>query len=103
MQVLEPWSTPHGTHAIKGLAGFLGAGACVLVVRGKIAARLLLFAIVALALGMVYMNVQINAWQNQFFNSLQDKDPSRFYHQLLRFVGLAAAWVVMFVYSQYRG
>ena len=67
----------------------------------RLSARLLLLAIVALALGMVYMNVQINLWQNHFFNSLQDKNPSQFYHQLLRFVGLAAAWVVMSVYSQY--
>ncbi len=28
----------------------------------KVSARLLLFAIVALTLGMVYMNVQINLW-----------------------------------------
>ena len=67
----------------------------------KISARVLLFSIVALTLGMVYLNVQINLWQNHFFNSLQDKNESQFYHQLSRFVGLAAIWVIMFVYSQY--
>ena len=67
----------------------------------KVPARMLLFAIVGLTLGMVYMNVQINLWQNLFFNSLQDKNESQFYHQLLRFVGLAALWVIMYVYSQY--
>ncbi len=67
----------------------------------KVSARLLLFAIVALTLGMVYMNVQINLWQNHFFNALQDKNQQQFYHQLLRFVGLAAIWVVLSVYSQY--
>ena len=67
----------------------------------KISARLLLFSIVALTLGMVYLNVQINEWQNHFFNSLQDRNASQFYHQLLRFVGLAAIWVIMSVYTQY--
>ena len=67
----------------------------------RISARLLLFSIVALTLGMVYLNVQINQWQNHFFNSLQDRDESQFYRQLLRFLGLAAIWVVMFVYTQY--
>jgi putative ATP-binding cassette transporter len=36
-------------------------------------ARLLLAAIIALTLGMVWINVEINQWQNAFFNSLQDK------------------------------
>ena len=67
----------------------------------KISARLLLFSVVALTLGMVYLNVQINEWQNHFFNSLQDRNASQFYHQLLRFVGLAAIWVIMSVYTQY--
>jgi putative ATP-binding cassette transporter len=67
----------------------------------KVSARLLLLAIIALTLGMVFMNVQINLWQNQFFNSLQDRNQSQFYRQLLRFVGLAGVWVVMSVYAQY--
>src|SRR5262249_36529589 len=46
-------------------------------------------------------NVQINLWQNQFFNSLQDRNQSQFYRQLLRFLGLAGLWVVMSVYTQY--
>ena len=67
----------------------------------KVSARLLLFGVVALTLGMVFMNVQINLWQNQFFNALQDKNQPQFYRQLLRFVGLASVWVVMSVYAQY--
>jgi len=67
----------------------------------KLSARLLLLAIIAFTLGMVYMNVQINEWQNGFFNSLQDKDQSRFYQQLLRFLLLAGVWVVMSVHTQY--
>jgi ABC-type uncharacterized transport system fused permease/ATPase subunit len=67
----------------------------------KLSARLLLLAIVGPTLGMVLMNVQINEWQNSFFNSLQDKNQTRFYHELVRFIGLAAVWVVMSVYAQY--
>ena len=67
----------------------------------KMTARALLLGVIALALGMVYMNVQINRWQNAFFNALQDKDQRALYYQLLRFLLLAAIWVVMSVYSQY--
>jgi putative ATP-binding cassette transporter len=67
----------------------------------KSSARLLLFGIVALTLGMVYMNVQINEWQNNFYNALQDKNRAEFYRQLMRFVLLASVWVVMSVHAQY--
>jgi vitamin B12/bleomycin/antimicrobial peptide transport system ATP-binding/permease protein len=67
----------------------------------KATARLLLFTIIALTLGMVYMNVQINRWQNVFFNALQDKNEPELYYQMLRFVLLAGVWVVLSVYSQY--
>jgi putative ATP-binding cassette transporter len=67
----------------------------------RLIACLLLLAIVALTLGMVYMNVQINEWQNLFFNTLQDKQKAEFYRQILRFALLAAIWIVMSVYSLY--
>ena len=67
----------------------------------KITALLLLLAIVALTFGMVYMNVQINEWQNLFFNTLQDKNKPEFYRQILRFTMLAAIWICMAVYSPY--
>jgi putative ATP-binding cassette transporter len=67
----------------------------------KITARIILLGVVALTLAMVYMNVQINRWQNVFFNALQDKDERALYYQLLRFILLAGLWVVMSVYSQY--
>ena len=67
----------------------------------RLAARLILFAIIALTLGMVYMNVQLNAWQNLFFNTLQNNNRAEFYRQILRFALLAAIWIVMSVYSLY--
>jgi vitamin B12/bleomycin/antimicrobial peptide transport system ATP-binding/permease protein len=67
----------------------------------KVIARLLLFTIIGLTLGMVYMNVRINEWQNLFFNTLQDKNKAEFYHQILRFALLAGIWIIMAVYSLY--
>jgi putative ATP-binding cassette transporter len=64
-------------------------------------ARLLLGAIVALTLGMVWINVEINQWQNAFFNSLQDKKEDAFFALLIRFGWLAAAYIVMAVYQLY--
>ncbi len=46
-------------------------------------ARLLLASIVALSLGMVAMNVLLNEWNGQFFNSLQQKDATAFEDLLL--------------------
>lgn len=67
----------------------------------KWSARLLLAAIIALTLGMVWINVEINQWQNAFFNSLQDKKQDAFFELLIRFGWLAAAFIVMAVYQLY--
>ena len=65
------------------------------------AARGLLAVIVALNLGLVYVNVLINQWNNDFYNTLQQMDKDGFFHQLLRFSGLAAAYIVIAVYQLY--
>ena len=65
------------------------------------AARGLLALIVALNLGLVYINVLINQWNNDFYNTLQQMDRDGFFHQLLRFTGLAAAYIVVAVYQLY--
>jgi putative ATP-binding cassette transporter len=67
----------------------------------KVISRLLLLAIVALTLGMVYMEVLFNQWQNLFYNTFQDKDKAEFYHQIVRFGLLATIWIVQAVYAQY--
>ena len=64
-------------------------------------ARGLLAAVVGLNLGIVYINVQLNYWQNNFYNSLQDKDIDAFYELLLQFSLLAAAFIVTAVYQLY--
>jgi putative ATP-binding cassette transporter len=64
-------------------------------------ARGLLAVVVALTLGIVYINVLINRWNNTFYNALQDKDYSVFVHQLIRFSWLAGLYIVVAVYQLY--
>ena len=64
-------------------------------------ARGLLTVIVGLNLGIVYINVRLNLWQNDFYNALQDKDMAVFYQLLLQFSLLAAAFIVSAVYQLY--
>ena len=64
-------------------------------------ARGLLAVVVALNLGIVWINVEINKWQNLFYNALQDKDIVAFYQLLLQFTLLATAFIVCAVYQLY--
>jgi putative ATP-binding cassette transporter len=65
------------------------------------AARLLLAVVIALNFGIVYINVELNHWQNAFFNTLQDKNQAEFLNQLIKFCWLAAAYIFMAVYAIY--
>ena len=65
------------------------------------AARGLLAVIVALNLGLVYVNVQLNQWNNDFYNTLQNKDMAEFFRQLMKFAAIAAAYIVIAVYQLY--
>jgi putative ATP-binding cassette transporter len=65
------------------------------------AARGLLAAIVALNLGIVFINVRLNAWNAAFFDAIQAKDQHEFVHQLCWFTALAAAFIVCAVYALY--
>ncbi|MFN9388520.1 MAG: ABC transporter ATP-binding protein/permease [Betaproteobacteria bacterium] len=67
----------------------------------RVSARLLLAAIVALTLGMVYMNVQLNQWNNTFFTALQKRDGSTFVPLMTQFTLLACIYIVMAVYQVY--
>ena len=64
-------------------------------------ARGLLAVIVALNLGLVYVNVQLNLWNNDFYNTLQNKDMDGFSHQLMKFAVIAGAYIVIAVYQLY--
>jgi len=64
-------------------------------------ARLLLGAIVALTLGLVYLLVLLNEWNRLFYNSLEQHNFADFKRLLLRFTVLAAIFIVGAVYKLY--
>ena len=64
-------------------------------------ASLLLAVIVGLNLGEVYINVLLNKWNNDFYNSLQAVDKKAFSAALLRFSWLAMSYIVVVVYKTY--
>ena len=67
----------------------------------KLGARLLLAVIVALNLGEVYINVLLNQWNNDFYNSLQTVNKDAFIEALIRFTYLAFSFIVVAVYKVY--
>jgi putative ATP-binding cassette transporter len=64
-------------------------------------ARGLLFAIIALALGMVYLNVVFNSWNRDVFNALESKNYPAFKAQLWRFSYLAFIYISIAIYRVY--
>jgi len=67
----------------------------------KVFARALLLVVILLNLGTVYINVQINLWSNDFYNTLQNLDREGFFEQLVKFCILAGAFIVVAVYQLY--
>jgi putative ATP-binding cassette transporter len=67
----------------------------------KWSARALLAAVVALNLTSVWLNVRLNAWNNDFYNALQNYDWPKFWWQFAIFGMIAASLIVVAVYSLY--
>src|SRR3954466_2528783 len=67
--------------------------------RGK--GLLLLAVVVGLALGSVWISVQITNWYNDFYNVIQEKRQADFYPQLGRFALLAFGGIIVAVYRLY--
>ena len=61
----------------------------------------LLLAVVLLTLGMVYINVLFNQWNNAFFSALQEKNQTAFLAQLIRVSWLIAVFIILAVYQLY--
>ena len=61
----------------------------------------LLTCIVSLTLGIVYMLVLLNRWNNSFYSALQNYETELIFDELLRFTGLAFAYIILAVYSYY--
>jgi putative ATP-binding cassette transporter len=67
----------------------------------KLRAWAMLIAIVALSLGLVYISVLINQWNQVFYDALQNKNYPVFKAQLWRFTYLALIFIVLAVYKIY--
>src|SRR3970040_161043 len=61
----------------------------------------LLGAVVGLALALVWINVLINQWNNDFYNAIQEKQRDDFYRLLGKFTLLAFAYIGIDVYRFY--
>jgi len=61
----------------------------------------LLAAVVALTLGLVWVNVLLNSWNREFYDSIQDRRLDDFYALLWKFMLLAAVYIAVAVYQFY--
>lgn len=67
----------------------------------RLKSGLLLAVIIAMSLGIVYLNVLFNEWNNLFYNALQEKQLDAFFHLFWRFALLATAFIIVAVYQIY--
>lgn len=61
----------------------------------------LLAVIVALSLGLVYLNVVFTDWNRLFYNALEQRDFAEFRTQLWRFCWIAAAIIIASIFKLY--
>jgi putative ATP-binding cassette transporter len=61
----------------------------------------LLAAVLALSFAQVWINVRLNSWRNDFYNTLQEYDRPGFFYQIGLFAALAGAFVLIAVYQTY--
>lgn len=65
------------------------------------AGRILLAAVIALEFAWVYATVLLNEWNNEFYNSIQDKNYETFKYQLWLFAAYATGAIIVAVYQIY--
>jgi vitamin B12/bleomycin/antimicrobial peptide transport system ATP-binding/permease protein len=65
------------------------------------AARGLLALIIAINLAIVWVNVSLNTWNGEFYNSIQDKKFDLFKNLIWQFFGWAFIFIILTVYQQY--
>ncbi|MBR8125154.1 ABC transporter ATP-binding protein/permease [Burkholderia multivorans] len=61
----------------------------------------LLITIIAINLCVVWINVQLNKWNAQFYNALQTKNVHDFPHLMMQFSMLAFGFIILAVYGLY--
>jgi vitamin B12/bleomycin/antimicrobial peptide transport system ATP-binding/permease protein len=64
-------------------------------------ARGLLATLIAMMLAQVWVNVRLNSWRNDFYNTLQNYDESGFFYQLGIFIVIAMGSILLSVYQVY--
>ena len=62
---------------------------------------ILLATVVGIALMLVWLEVQFNTWNREFYNTFESKDQAEFFRQLGLFTVLAVLYIVLQVYRQY--
>jgi putative ATP-binding cassette transporter len=67
----------------------------------RVKAWTMLATVVGLVLMLVWLEVQFNAWNNDFYNTLQDKNGPEFFRQLGKFTLLAVLFIITAVYRLY--
>jgi vitamin B12/bleomycin/antimicrobial peptide transport system ATP-binding/permease protein len=65
------------------------------------AARGLLAAVLTLSFAQVWINVRLNSWRNDFYNTLQEYDRPGFFLQIGIFAALAGTFVLILIYQNY--
>jgi vitamin B12/bleomycin/antimicrobial peptide transport system ATP-binding/permease protein len=63
--------------------------------------RLLFAAVIAIELSLVFINVLLNAWNNRFYNALQEKNWDGFVREIGIFCLLATFYIALSVYQLY--
>lgn len=61
----------------------------------------LLALVIGLSLGLVFLNVQFNSWNNEFYDSLQKLDKAGFKAAIIKFTWIALAYIATAVYALY--
>ena len=61
----------------------------------------LLATVVGLVLILVWLEVQFNSWNREFYNTFETRDQAEFFRQLGKFTLLALIWIVTGVYRLY--
>ncbi|MBV8086976.1 MAG: ABC transporter ATP-binding protein/permease [Chloroflexi bacterium] len=69
--------------------------------RDRWPGRILLLAIIGAELGLVFINVQVNQWNNRFYTGLQNRNWDVFWAELRFFCILAGAHIVLAVLQIY--
>src|SRR5512142_1524902 len=62
---------------------------------------ILLATVFGFSLTLVWLEVQFNRWNNDFYNTFQNKDQAEFFRQLGMFSLLAVTYIIVGVYRVY--